>query len=98
MEYILQTLLNGILAGCIYALFAMGLTLIYGVLNFVNFAHGELIMWGAFFLFLRNAAQFFWGAEVRTFGTEVVRGLRILGLSITPHQIAIIVVSVLCVL
>jgi len=50
ISYYLQTALNGLLAGCIYALFAMGLTLIYGVLNFVNFAHGELIMWGAYFL------------------------------------------------
>ena len=55
LPYYLQTVVNGILAGCIYALFAMGLTLIYGVLNFVNFAHGELIMWGAYFLFLAMA-------------------------------------------
>ncbi len=58
ISYYSQTVLNGILAGCIYALFAMGLTLIYGVLNFVNFAHGELIMWGAYFLLLFMAEPF----------------------------------------
>jgi len=174
-SFLLQTILNGILAGCIYSLFAMGLTLIYGVLNFVNFAHGELIMWGAYFLYflmekplslplsfallpalfltvliglgsdrlifkplrkanrltllitslglsflLRNGAQLFWGAEIRTYGLEIKKGMRFLGelfwgaeirtygleikkgmrflgVSITSNQVAIIVVSVLCI-
>jgi len=152
MDFLLQSILNGILAGCIYALFAMGLTLIYGVLNFVNFAHGELIMWGAYFLYflmgkpfglplpialipallltillgigmdrfvfkplrtanrltlliaalglsflLRNGAQLLWGAELRTYGFEIKRGLRILGISITLNQIAIILTSIFCI-
>lgn len=152
-SFFLQTLFNGILAGCIYALFAMGLTLIYGVLNFVNFAHGELIMWGAYFLYflmdkplnlplsiaflpalfftillglgsdrlifkplrqanrltllitslglsflLRNGAQFFWGAEIRTYGFEIKRGMKFFGVSITPNQLAIIVSSTLCII
>lgn len=152
MDYYLQTVVNGILAGCIYALFAMGLTLIYGVLNFVNFAHGELIMWGAYFLylamaepiglplwaavplalamtallgvamdfalfrplrradrltlliaaiglsfFLRNAAQLFFGAQVRTYGFEIRQGYRFLGVSLTPQQVAIIVISLICI-
>ena len=58
MDFLFQSILNGILAGCIYALFAMGLTLIYGVLNFVNFAHGELIMWGAYFLYFLMGKPF----------------------------------------
>lgn len=151
-SFLLQTVFNGILAGCIYALFAMGLTLIYGVLNFVNFAHGELIMWGAYFLYflmnkplglplslaffpalfftillglgsdrfifkplrksnrltllitslglsflLRNGAQLFWGAEIRTYGLEIKKGMRFFGMSITSTQLAIIVASVLCI-
>jgi branched-chain amino acid transport system permease protein/neutral amino acid transport system permease protein len=130
----------------------MGLTLIYGVLNFVNFAHGELIMWGAYFLYflmgkpfrlplpialipallltiilgigmdrfvfkplrtanrltlliaalglsflLRNGAQLLWGAELRTYGFEIKRGLRILGISITLNQVAIILTSIFCI-
>jgi branched-chain amino acid transport system permease protein len=43
MEYYGQLLLNGIIAGSIYALFAVGLTMVYGVFRFINFAHGELI-------------------------------------------------------
>jgi len=45
--FYLQLLLNGIVIGCIYALIAMGLSLIFGVLEIVNFAHGEFYMLGA---------------------------------------------------
>lgn len=152
MGFLLQSIFNGLLAGCIYALFAMGLTLIYGVLNFVNFAHGELIMWGAYFLyllmgspfalplpiafipalcltillglgmdrvafkplrranrltlliaalglsfFLRNGAQLFWGAELRTYGFEIKRGWKIFNMSITTNQIVIILTTLICI-
>jgi branched-chain amino acid transport system permease protein/neutral amino acid transport system permease protein len=52
MAYYAQLLLNGIIAGSIYALFAVGLTMIYGVFRFINFAHGELIAWGAYLVLL----------------------------------------------
>ncbi len=52
MSLFLQSLLDGLIAGSIYALFAVGLTLIYGTLHFINFAHGELIMAGAYFAYL----------------------------------------------
>lgn len=45
----IQLIVNGIAAGGIYALAASGLTLITGVLNLINFAHGELYMLGAYF-------------------------------------------------
>jgi branched-chain amino acid transport system permease protein len=45
---VLQDLVNGISAGLCYALVAIGFTLIFGVLNAVNFAHGEVYMLGAF--------------------------------------------------
>ena len=48
MTYYLQLVLNGIIAGSIYALFAVGLTMVYGVFRFINFAHGELIALGAY--------------------------------------------------
>jgi branched-chain amino acid transport system permease protein len=44
----IEQLLNGIVNGCIYALVAVGLTLIYGILGVINVAHGELFMLGAF--------------------------------------------------
>ena len=46
-SFYLQLLLNGIVIGVIYALVAMGLSLIFGVLEIVNFAHGEFYMLGA---------------------------------------------------
>lgn len=48
---LLQVLLWGIYAGCIYILLATGLTLIFGVMKIVNFAHGEFLMMGAFVSF-----------------------------------------------
>ena len=45
---VLEQLLNGVLNGCIYALVAVGLTLVYGILEVINVAHGELFMLGAF--------------------------------------------------
>ena len=47
LDLLLELLLNGLLIGSIYALFAIGLALIFGVLEFVNFAHGEFYMLGA---------------------------------------------------
>ncbi len=47
-------LMNGLMYGSIYALVALGLTLIYGVLHIINFAHGALLMlalYAAFFLY-----------------------------------------------
>jgi len=52
MTYYAQLVLNGVIAGSIYALFAVGLTMVYGVFRFINFAHGELIAWGAYLVLL----------------------------------------------
>ncbi len=43
-DILLQGILNGILMGCIYALIAAGLSLIFGLMEIVNFAHGEFLM------------------------------------------------------
>jgi branched-chain amino acid transport system permease protein len=48
MSYYVQLLLNGFAAGTVYALFAVGLTMVYGVFRFINFSHAELITWGAY--------------------------------------------------
>jgi branched-chain amino acid transport system permease protein len=48
MTEILQQLINGLALGSIYALIALGYTMVYGVLRFINFAHGDVFMLGAF--------------------------------------------------
>ncbi len=48
MEQFLQQLLNGLFQGSIYALIALGYTMVYGILRFINFAHGDVFMLGAF--------------------------------------------------
>src|ERR1035438_5509078 len=52
MTQLVEQLINGIISGAAYALVALGLTLTYGVLGIVNFAHGELYMVGAYLSFL----------------------------------------------
>ncbi len=52
MIYILQQTLNALQLGSIYALIALGYTMVYGILTMINFAHGDLFMVGAFFCFV----------------------------------------------
>ena len=47
MDIFLQQLINGIVLGAIYALVALGYTMVYGILGLINFAHGEVVMVGA---------------------------------------------------
>lgn len=47
MDILLQQLINGLVLGSMYALIALGYTMVYGVLNLINFAHGEVLMIGA---------------------------------------------------
>ena len=48
MQQLLQTLLIGVAVGAIYALIALGYTMVYGILKLINFAHGDVVMLGAF--------------------------------------------------
>jgi branched-chain amino acid transport system permease protein len=48
MEMLAQNILNGVTIGTFYALVALGYTMVYGVLKLINFAHGDLSMWGAY--------------------------------------------------
>ncbi len=48
MSIAAQLIANGLIAGSIYALVALGYTMVYGILKFINFAHGEIFMMGAY--------------------------------------------------
>lgn len=48
MEQLLQQLVNGVSLGSIYALIALGYTMVYGIINLINFAHGDIYMIGAY--------------------------------------------------
>jgi branched-chain amino acid transport system permease protein len=48
LGYILQQFINGLQLGAVYALIALGYTMVYGVLRLINFAHGDIFMLGAF--------------------------------------------------
>ncbi len=48
MQELIQTIVSGLVTGCIYALIALGYTMVYGILKLLNFAHGDVYMIGAF--------------------------------------------------
>jgi neutral amino acid transport system permease protein len=58
LHAVAQTGLNGLSLGAIYALGAVGLTLVYGILKLVNFAHGDFLTFGAYMAYLVNVT---WG-------------------------------------
>ena len=47
MDIFVQQIINGLVLGSIYALVALGYTMVYGIMGLINFAHGEVVMIGA---------------------------------------------------
>lgn len=92
-----QALLNGVLTGGVYSLMAIGLTLIFGVMRVVNFAHGDMMVWGMYLTWLlatRAGIDPYVGFSVSAaalfvFGIVVERGLvdRIIE---APHEMQIL--------
>jgi branched-chain amino acid transport system permease protein len=92
-----QGLLNGLLFGGVYSLMAVGLTLIFGVMRVVNFAHGDMMVWGMYLAWLlatRLGVDPYLGfalcaAALFAFGLLVQRGLvdRIVD---APHEMQIL--------
>jgi len=60
VETFWQQLFNGVFLGAIYALIALGYTMVYGVLRFINFAHGDVYMVGAFVAYFAAGALLPW--------------------------------------
>jgi len=68
LDWLLQQLVNGLALGSIYALIALGYTMVYGVLRFINFAHSDVLMLGAYgAFFLAPVVQ-------RAFGAQSIEG------------------------
>lgn len=76
---LLQVIVGGLLLGAIYALFSSGLTLIWGMMNFINFAHGEFVMLGMYAALL---AVVWLGGGPAVFGFAAAMALFILGVVI----------------
>src|SRR5258705_5016318 len=51
MDIFLQQLINGLTLGSVYAIVALGYTMVYGIIQLINFAHGEVVMIGAMVAF-----------------------------------------------
>ena len=51
MDIFLQQIINGLTLGCVYAVVALGYTMVYGIVQLINFAHGEVVMIGAMVAF-----------------------------------------------
>ena len=51
MSTIMSVLINGLSLGAIYALIALGYTMVYGIAKMLNFAHGDIIMVGSYAIF-----------------------------------------------
>jgi branched-chain amino acid transport system permease protein len=76
---IVQVVVGGLLLGAIYALFSSGLTLIWGMMNFINFAHGEFVMLGMYVALLTVT----WlGGGPAVFGLAAACALFVLGVGI----------------
>jgi branched-chain amino acid transport system permease protein len=71
MEYFLQQLINGVTLGAIYALIAIGYTMVYGIIGMINFAHGEIYMLGAFISLIAYLAATTIGAGSVAVGLSV---------------------------
>ena len=97
LTLVLQGLISGLLFGGVYSLMAVGLTLIFGVMRVVNFAHGDMMVWGMYLAYLLAARAgidpylgfVLCAAVLFVLGVVVQRGLvdRIIA---APHEMQIL--------
>lgn len=86
-----KVIVSGSVLGCIYALGAVGITLIFGILRFAHFAHGDLMTLGAYFSFLFATIIQAWGLQ-----TFIPAGVIVLPLSITMTIITCLIIDRWC--
>jgi branched-chain amino acid transport system permease protein len=76
---LLQVIVGGLMLGALYALFSAGLTLIWGMMNFINFAHGEFVMLG---MYVALFAVTWLGGGPAVFGLAALLALGLLGVAL----------------
>ena len=82
---LLQQLVNGLVSGCVYALVALGYTMIFGILGIVNFAQGEIYMFGAFTSVIALAATgSIWLASAAGIAVACVLGILLERIAFRP--------------
>lgn len=65
LDMFLQHFFNALTLGSLYGLIAIGYTMVYGILRLINFAHGDILMLGAYFVFYGTTIFFLpWGVAV----------------------------------
>ena len=69
---LLQTTINFLAVGGLYALIALGYTLVYGILRFINFAHSDVVAWGGWIAFTVASAAGWLGTGSPAFALPVV--------------------------
>ena len=81
-----QQLINGIQTGSVYALVAIGYTMVYGIAKMINFAHGDIIMVGSYvaLLFFQSSGLPVWGVVLATALVSAVLGVVIERLAYKP--------------
>lgn len=86
LEQLPQQLVNGIILGSIYALLALGYTMVYGIIKLINFAHGDLFMMGAFigYFAINGLHMNFWLALIFSMVVTALLGMLIEFLAYRP--------------
>lgn len=81
-----QQLVNGVQIGSVYALVAIGYTMVYGIAKMINFAHGDIIMVGSYvaLLFFQSSGLPVWGVIAATATVSAVLGVTIERLAYKP--------------
>ena len=82
----LQQLINGLTVGSLYALIAVGYTMVYGILRLINFAHGDIFMMSMYFLFFGVSVFFipWWASVLLVLAATALLGMLIEGAAYRP--------------
>lgn len=86
METLIQQTINGLSLGSIYALIALGYTMVYGIIKLINFAHGEMYMMGAFigYIMINSFGMGFVPALLMAMGLSALLGVLIERIAYKP--------------